>query len=194
METYREKLKLQNVVFAIGCVALALFSVLGFLGEAGVVKLAPSVGDGHWQSRWRGFISGASFGILVLLLTGLIRNLRALKDEKKLKKLYIKESDERQAQIVANALCAAMRATLILGLAAVIVAGYFSMTVSVTLLVTVLLVSLMTLAFKLYFGKNIETVGKSRFNVLWLFQPGEPKHVFESRGSGLSAEMPACKS
>ena len=43
METYREKLKLQNVVFAIGCVALALFSVLGFLGEAGVVKLTPSV-------------------------------------------------------------------------------------------------------------------------------------------------------
>lgn len=157
MESYREKLKLQNAVFAIGCVALALFSVLGFLGEAGVVKLAPSVGDGHWQSRWRGFISGASFGILVLLLTGLIRNLRALKDEKKLKKLkklYIKESDERQAQIVAKALCEAMRATLILGLAAVIVAGYFSMTVSLTLLVTVLLVSLMTLAFKLYFGKK----------------------------------------
>ena len=152
MESYREKLKLQNVVFAIGCVVLALFSVLGFLGEAGVVKLAPSVGDGHWQ--WRGFISGASFGILVLLLTGLIRNLRALKDEKKLKKLYIKESDERQAQIVAKALCEAMRATLILGLAAVIVAGYFSMTVSLTLLVTVLLVSLMTLAFKLYFGKK----------------------------------------
>ena len=155
MESYREKLKLQNVVFAIGCVALALFSALGFLGEAGVVKLAPSVGDGHWQSRWRGFISGASIGILaVLLLTGLIRNLRALKDEKKLKKLYIKESDERQAQIVAKALCEAMRATLILGLAAVIVAGYFSMTVSLTLLVTVLLVSLMTLAFKLYFGKK----------------------------------------
>lgn len=194
MESYREKLKLQNVVFAIGCVALALFSVLGFLGEAGVVKLAPSVGDGHWQSRWRGFISGASFGILVLLLTGLIRNLRALKDEKKLKKLYIKESDERQAQIVAKALCEAMRATLILGLAAVIVAGYFSMTVSLTLLVTVLLVSLMTLAFKLYFGKNIETVGKSRFNVLWFFRQGESKHVFESRGSGLSAGMPACKS
>ena len=71
MESYREKLKLQNVVFAIGCVALALFSVLGFLGEAGVVKLAPSVGDGHWQSLWRGFISGASFGILAMLLFGL---------------------------------------------------------------------------------------------------------------------------
>ena len=145
MESYREKLKLQNVVFAIGCVALALFSVLGFLGEAGVVKLAPSVGDGQ---------SGEDPALNDELLTGLIRNLRALKDEKKLKKLYIKESDERQAQIVAKALCEAMRATLILGLAAVIVAGYFSMTVSLTLLVTVLLVSLMTLAFKLYFGKK----------------------------------------
>ena len=154
METYREKLKLQNVVFAIGCVVLALFSVLGFLGEAGVVKLAPSVGDGHWQSLWRGFISGASIGILAMLLFGLIRNLRALKDEKKLKQQYVKEGDERQKQIYTNALCAAMRATLILGPAAVIVAGYFSMTVSLTLLVTVLLVSLMTLAFKLYFGKK----------------------------------------
>ena len=55
---------------------------------------------------------------------------------------------------MAKALCEAMRATLILGLAAVIVAGYFSMTVSLTLLVTVLLVSLMTLAFKRYFGKK----------------------------------------
>ena len=154
METYREKLKVQNVILVIGCFVLAVFCVLGFLGEAGVVNLVPSVENSHWQSSWRGFISGASFGILALLLTGLIRNLRALKDEKKLKKLYIKESDERQAQIVAKALCEAMRATLILGLAAVIVAGYFSMTVSLTLLVTVLLVSLMTLAFKLYFGKK----------------------------------------
>lgn len=194
MESYREKLKLQNVVFAIGCVALALFSVLGFLGEAGVVKLAPSVGDGHWQSLWRGFISGASIGILAMLLFGLIRNLRALKDEKKLKQQYVKEGDERQKQIYTNALCAAMRATLILGLAAVIVAGYFSMAVSLTLLVTVLLVSLMTLAFKLYFGKNIKTAGKSRFNVLWFFRQGKSKHVFESRGSGLSAGMPACRS
>lgn len=154
METYREKLKVQNVILAIGCVVLAVFCVLGFLGEAGIVNLTPSVADSHWQSSWRGFISGASIGIFALLLFGLIRNLCAMKDEKKLKKLYIKESDERQAQIVAKALCEAMRATLILGLAAVIVAGYFSMTVSITLLVTVLLVSLMTLAFKLYFGKK----------------------------------------
>ena len=98
--------------------------------------------------------SVAQLAVHFVLLFGLIRNLRALKDEKKLKQQYVKEGDERQKQIYTNALCAAMRATLILGLAAVIVAGDFSMTVSLTLLVTVLLVSLMTLAFKLYFGKK----------------------------------------
>ena len=154
METYREKLKVQNVVLAIGCVALAVFCVLGFLGEAGIINLTPSVDDSHWQSSWRGFVSGASIGILALLLFSLIRNLRALKDEKKLKKLYVKESDERQAQIYTQALCAAMRATLILGLVAMVVAGYFSMTVGLTLLAVVFAASLMTLAFKLYFSKK----------------------------------------
>ncbi|MCI5976661.1 MAG: hypothetical protein MRZ18_04835, partial [Clostridiales bacterium] len=133
METYRGKLKIQNVTLAVACVILAVFCVLGFLGEAGIVNLTPAAGDSHWQSQWRGFISGASLGILALLLFGLIRNLLALRDENKLKKLYIKESDERQAQICTLAMSAAMRASLVLGLVAVIVAGYFSVTVSLTL-------------------------------------------------------------
>ena len=53
METYREKLKVQNVILVIGCVVLAVFCVLGFLGEAGVVNLVPSVENSHWQSSWR---------------------------------------------------------------------------------------------------------------------------------------------
>lgn len=154
MEAYREKLKIQNVILGIGCVVLAAFCVLSFMGEAGIVNIAPSVEDSHWQSGWRGFISGASISILVLLLFGLIQNLRALKDEKKLKKLYIKEGDERQAQIHTKALCAAMRATLLLGLVAVVVAGYFSMTAGLTLLITVFAASLIAVAFKLYFSKK----------------------------------------
>ena len=154
METYREKSKIQNVTLAVACVILAVFCVLGFLGEAGIVNLTPAAGDSHWQSQWRGFISGASLGILALLLFGLIRNLLALRDENKLKKLYIKESDERQAQICTLAMSAAMRASLVLGLVAVIVAGYFSVTVSLTLLASLFAVSLVTIGFKLYFMRK----------------------------------------
>lgn len=154
METYREKLKVQNIIYCIGCIVLAAFCVLSWLGEAGIVNFTPSVENSHWQSSWRGFLSGASISILAALLFGLIQNLCALKDEKKLKKMYIREGDERQKQIYTNALCAAMRATLVLGLVAVVVAGYFSMTVSVTLLAAVFAASLMTMAFKLYFRKK----------------------------------------
>ena len=154
METYREKLKVQNVIYCVGCIVLAAFCVLSFLGEAGIVNFAPSAENSHWQSAWRGLLSGASISILAALLFGLIQNLRALKDEKKLKKMYIQEGDERQKQIYTNALCAAMRASLVLGLVAVVVAGYFSMTVSVTLLAAVFVNALLAVAFKLYFRKK----------------------------------------
>lgn len=154
METYREKLKVQNAILIIGCVVLAAFCVLSWLGEAEIVNFAPSVKNSHWQSSWRGLLSGASVSILAALLFGLIQNLRALKDEKKLKKLYIREGDERQKQIYTNALCAAMRAMLILELVAMVVAGYFSMTVGLTLLATVFAASLMAMAFKLYFSRK----------------------------------------
>lgn len=154
METYREKLKIQNITLAVGSAILAVFCILGFLGEMGIVNLTPAAGDSHWQSQWRGFLSGASLGILALLLFGLIRNLLALRDEKKLKKLYVKDSDERQTQIYTQAMSAAMRAAMILGLVAVVVSGYFNMTVSLTLLASVLSVSLIAIAFKLYFMKK----------------------------------------
>lgn len=151
MTNYREKLKLQNIVLAIACVILAVFCALGFAAEAGLVELTPVAGDSHWQSRWRGFVSGASMGVLVLLLFGLIRNLLAMKDEKKLKKLYIKENDERTLQLWTAARAAGCQAFLLLGLVAAIAAGYFSVTVSLSILACVLSTAVICLCFKLYY-------------------------------------------
>lgn len=154
METYKEKLKIQNIVMAICSIVLAVFTVLGFAAEAGLIELTPVAGDSHWQSQWHGFISGASFGIMALMLFGLIRNIRAMKDEKALKQLYIKENDERAIQIWTSARAASMQVFLLLGLAACIVAGYFSVTVSLTILVCVLVHSLIGAGFKVYYSKK----------------------------------------
>lgn len=155
MEQYKEKLKIQNVTIAVCCIALFTFSVLSLLGEEGIVPFFnPIAGDSHWQSMWRGFISGAAIGILALMLFGLIRNILAMKDEKKLKKLYIKENDERLQKVCASAGAAAMQTTLLLGLAAVIIAGYFSITVSLTILVCVLSCSFITIGFKFYYNRK----------------------------------------
>ena len=155
MENYREKLKIQNLIIAIGSFVLALFCLLFAAGEAGLLPfLTSAAGDSHWQSMWRGFVSGASFAILAFLIFGLVRNIRALRSESFLKKLYIKEHDERSIQVWTSARAAAFQAFLLLGLVAIVVAGYFSVTVSITILCCVWFASIIGLLFKLYYSKK----------------------------------------
>lgn len=154
MEKYRKTLKKQNLVMAICILILLTVTVLGFVAEAGLVELTPQAGDSHWQSKWRGFMSGAAMGVLGLMLFGLIRNLNAMKDEKKLRKLYNQMHDERTIQLFHNARSAAMTVFLIVGLMAVIVTGYFNITVSVTILACVLFCSVISMGFKLYYDKK----------------------------------------
>ncbi len=155
MENYREKLKTGNFILAAASFVLALFCMFTAGGEAGLVPfLTPSAGDNHWQSMWRGFCCGASFGILAMMLFILIRNLLALRNDEKLKKLYVKEHDERAIQIWTSARAASLQAFLLLGLVATVIAGYFSITVSLTLLACVFSTALISLAFKIYYSQK----------------------------------------
>ena len=154
METYREKLKAQNVIIMVCITILVAFSALNIAAECGIVPFGPSVGDSHWQARWRGFCTGASFGILVLLVYGLIANLHALKNDKHLKKLFIKENDERTQKICTAARSSGTQVFLIFGLIAIIIAGYFSVTVSITIMACVLSLSLICVFLKLYYGRK----------------------------------------
>ena len=154
MEQYKEKLKVSQRIYIAAAVFLVIFSILFLLSECGIVNITPVTGDSHWQSRWRGFVSGASIGIAGLMLVGIIRISKALKDEKALRKLYIQDHDERQIQIWTAARATAMQIFLIGGLVAGIVAGYFSMTVSITILACVVIHSILGAALKLYYSKK----------------------------------------
>lgn len=155
MEQYKKKLQLENIVLVIVALILAGFMALTFAGEAGLLSLAPVAGDSHWQSQWRGFCSGVAFALLAMMVVGLVRNLMALKNQEKLKKLYIRQNDEREWEIYTKALSAAMRVCLLLGLAAVVVVGYFNATAGLTLLIAIFCVSWICLGFKLYYRKKL---------------------------------------
>ena len=156
MEQYKEKLKITNIFLTIGCVVLAVFAILAIGSELGWFRiLKPIAGDSHWQSAWFGFVTGASCGIFALMLFSLIRNRRALKDEKKLKKLYVKEYDERTIQIVTLARNTAMQILLIGGLVAAVIAGYFSIPVSLTILACVFVSSITGLLLVGYYNKKL---------------------------------------
>ena len=156
MEQYKEKLRITNVFLLIGCIVLAFFTVFAIGSELGWFQiLKPLAGDSHWHSHWNGFITGASCGIFALLFVSLIRNRRALKDEKQLKKLYVKEHDERTIQILTLARNTAMQILLMGGLVAVVIAGYFSITVSLTILACIFTASITSLLLVGYYSKKL---------------------------------------
>ncbi len=152
MNEFRNKLKLQNLGIGICCLVLAAFCFLAAAGEAGLINFVPATDDIHWQSRWRGIMMGASWSLLVLQIAFLIRNIQALRDEKKLKKLYVQLNDERQEQIWTAARSSAMQIYLMVGLVAAIIAGYFSVTVGITILACLFTLSMIGLGFGLYYG------------------------------------------
>ena len=154
MEHFKEKLKIENRITAVLCIILACFTILGFLAEAGVVELTPVSGDSHWQSMWRGMLSGASFGVLALMLVTLIRGAQALKDEKKLKKLYIQANDERQIQIWTAARASSMQVSLLIGLVAGMIISYFNMIIGITVLAVETIHAIVGGCFKLYYNKK----------------------------------------
>ena len=154
MENYREKTKVNCRITAVLSVILIAFSIFALCAEAGLVELTPVAGDSHWQSRWRGFLSGASVGVAAYMVINLVKALRALKDEKKLKALYVKEHDERTQAIYTAARAAAMQLSSGVGLVAAIIAGYFNITVSLTLLVFTCFLAYSGVAFKFYYSKK----------------------------------------
>ena len=152
MELFREKLKVQNLAIAMCCFILAIFSFLAAAGQAGIIGfMEPATDNTHWQSMWRGIITGMSFGIMIVMIAFLIRNVLALKDEKKLKKLYVETNDEREILIWTAARSTAMQLFLMVGVVAAIVAGYFSMTVSITIIACMFLQSITGFFCMLYY-------------------------------------------
>ena len=156
MEQYKENLKLQNKLYLLGCLTVAASALLGVGSELGWFSLLrPAAGDSHWHSTWYGYLTGISCGIFAAMLTCLIRNLRALKDGKKLKQLYVKTHDERTVQIMLHARSTAMQLLTWAGLVASIIAGYFSVPVSITILACTFAASAATLFLFGYYSKKL---------------------------------------
>lgn len=156
MDHYKEKLKLYNFLLGIGAVVLAAFAFFAVGSELGWFRVfAPVAGDSHWQSAWYGYITGASVGLCAVMVFFLLRNCRAMKDEKKLKSLYIKCNDERTIQIQTLARNTAMQILLWMGLIATVIAGYFNVAVSLTILACTAISSFVSIVLTVYYNEKL---------------------------------------
>lgn len=155
MNEFREKIKLQNLGIAVCSFVLAAFSFLTAASEAGYIDfMHSSIPDNSWQSSWRGFCAGVCWGFLMVLIFILVRNILALQNEKKLKKLFVKANDERTSKIWTEGRAFAMQISLFVGLVAAIVAGYFNPVVSITIVACMFAESMIGLLCVLYFSRK----------------------------------------
>lgn len=150
MEKYKSKLKMQNTVFISGILLLIAVQVLAFCQ---IIK--PVAADERWASGWNGFIAGGSLSMMVMFIVGLVVNLRALRSETALKKLYAREHDERTQQIVRRSQSMGVEIYLMGMLPVIIVCGYFSITVALTCLACEVGLALIVIAAKLYWNHRL---------------------------------------
>ena len=102
-----------------------------------------------------GFVAGAALALTVLFLIGLIMNLVALRSEEKLKKLYLKETDERTNAIAVRGKSAGATVGLVALMVAAIIGGYFSIELFLTILGCALLLALCMGGGKLYYSAKM---------------------------------------
>lgn len=100
------------------------------------------------------FASGVSWGIGGVMIFYVVRYRAALKDEEKLKKLYIEENDERQKLIDAKIGSSGIDILAMFLLLAMIISNFFNQTVFYTLFSTVIFIILVKFALKFYYNKK----------------------------------------
>ncbi len=150
MENYRKKLRIQIWLNAAGALALIAVQVLAYTGV-----IRPLEGGGRFGAFWNGFIAGSSAGVTVMFLVGIIINIRALRNEERLRKLYIREHDERKLAVARSARSTGADIFMLAMIPALIIAGYFSVTAFFTALACLMALCLTVIACKIYYTKKL---------------------------------------
>lgn len=105
------------------------------------------------------FVSGFQVGLLtavmLLLLSGLVKYRKALKDDKLLKQLYYKENDERMCYVNQQVGKASMKVTMLVMVIATVIIGYFNFTAFITMIAVTLLQGLIQIALKCYYTNRV---------------------------------------
>ena len=143
MENFKKKIKFR---FQLCTMYMCSGTMLYFLLQ----RLTENVPDFS-----RGMLTGLLVGGDLLALVYMIRCCVLLRDEKKLKEAYIKSKDERNNEISKETMRTASVITLMCTSLAIIITGFFSITVSMTLFIDLTVSTLIVLLVNAFYKKKM---------------------------------------
>lgn len=146
MGKFKEKIRVRTLVMSVVVISLALSYLVLFLNQDKLPQMPSFIMSFH---------AGVLCGLGILLIRDIFKNLRAIRDEKELKKLYIEENDERTIMIMQKT--GAMGITIcIIGLGfATVIAGFFNGIVFFSLLGATVFTALIKGFFKIYYHHKL---------------------------------------
>lgn len=149
MEDFRKQVrKTLNIYRAVLIAAIVILIVLN------VIEIAAELGEKSTNDLSNGFGTGVCASIITLMIVNVSRYSTALKNDEKLKKLYILETDERERLIYEKSNSSSFRAVIILlGLAAM-VASFFSKPIFYTIVAIIMAIAFVQAAFKFYYRRK----------------------------------------
>jgi hypothetical protein len=143
MEEFKKKIKFR---FQLCTMYMCSGTMLYFLLQ----RLTENVPDFS-----KGMLTGLLVGGDLLALVYMIRCFVLLRDEKKLKEAYIKSKDERNNEISKETMRTASVITLMCTGLAIIITGFFSITVSMTLFADLTVSTLIVLLVNAFYKKKM---------------------------------------
>lgn len=116
------------------------------------------------DQRAADFLSGFQVGLLITLTVAevyyLMRYVTALSDDKKLKKLYYEEHDERKLYIEQISGQKSQHITIVILIVAAVLVGYYSIEAFVALVAAVAVTGLVGIGVKIYYEKTVTGIGE----------------------------------
>ena len=143
MEEFREKVKNRFKIYNLICISgLALYFVLN--------RLTKGAGDFA-----QGLTMGVFCGSELVAVYNLARSLAALRNEEKLKEMYIQETDERNAAIQKETSQKSSAISIFITAMAALAAGFFDEKICLVLASVLLVNALIYISVNMYFRQKM---------------------------------------
>lgn len=150
MEKFKKVIKKRIMLLII---VVCIFSLLLALQVCD--KFVSIIPNQHYVDFLRGFRFGLLCAVESMGLFQICYYLLVLNNEKKLKKMYIKENDERACEIDKRSGMSSYKVTLVLLVILAIIVGYFSFDGFVAILGAIVLEIVVRLVLHIYYSKTL---------------------------------------
>ena len=155
MEAYRKKLCRMRNIDWISIAILSVMFIFHQLCEFEVIPLFAALPEeSKLTERYISFTRTFLITTLVFTILDIRKVNLALKNEEKLKELYVQTNDERKQHIYTQALSLSARIFIFIGMYAGLILAYFNMTIGITIWVCLIIESLIYHFCYIYYNKK----------------------------------------